>query len=438
MSRGSAGLARAFTILPIAVLLAFAPGELLAQGASKRRGYRSPSDPDRVERRDPPPLAPKPAEPEKTDPDALDPDALDPDAFDFDPAGIDFDVDEVAVEEEPMLEVHGRVATTLQGAFRDDLAEGLDPLSLDFSSAALTLFWDPLDWLRLLAEVEANGEGEVEIDTLAAELRPGPSLPRLRIGYTYVPFGIERFTYAPPRNPFINRPLAFRRVFPGSLQDLGLFVSGELRLPMMPRLSYEASLSSGLRGPDRDDRPEIALGDTPFSGRNKDLQTAGRLGITLYENLDDARRLPLTLELGGSFLTVNYDRQERRRLSLQGFDVRLQVGGLSIQAELVSGSVDPIKAGEATRKRRGAYLWLVYRRRFDEPFLEAAHVGLRLGAVDTDHRRRDEGDLARASLVFGFEPAPGFLFKAQIDQVRELARRGRDRFLALIELGYSF
>ena len=251
--------------------------------------------------------AAKPAEAadEGSDPAAEDPAAGDfVDDFDFEAAppgrgpstlapAPGFDMSVVGLDESLPFELHGRIDLTLSYVDPDDPAEGLRRgLDWEGSSASLFAIWHFADELRAILEVDAESEGEADIDILALELEPLRELPRIRIGFNYVPFGRERFNYAPPNNEFINRPLAFRQVYPGSYGDFGLFLDGLLETPWLPTLRYEYGVFFGLSGADPDDRPEFSPGGgNPLDDNNTDLMQSGRFSVIPYSNLDDPSRL---------------------------------------------------------------------------------------------------------------------------------------------------
>lgn len=356
-----------------------------------------------------------------------------------------FDTGGVAVDDSKAFELHGRIDLSLQHAKLDDMVEGLSRgAAYELSQAAVLLLWKPLEWLRFLAELELGlpkgGSIDLEVDIMAIELTLPGKLPRLRAGVSYVPFGVERFRYAPPRNSFVNRPMAFRRIYPGSYTDLGLFLSGSIELPLLPKLAYEGAIVSGLRGPDRKDRPTLTLGNgRSYRGIDNGAPlVAGRAGAVFYENIDDPSRTPLRIELGASALTTNYDRLARETLTLLGADFRLRIAGLRLRTEIVRETVDSHSPG-GHRSLHGHYLELVYRGEPREPWVRSWHIGFRYGQVDSDDARRNSGDLERWSGSLGWEPSPRLLFKLQLDVVRELSNDHQpNNRIALLQLGYSF
>ncbi|MEZ6187164.1 MAG: hypothetical protein R3F62_19405 [Planctomycetota bacterium] len=373
----------------------------------------------------------------------------DPAPVDSATAGASFDLDAVdPLPPAPPLEFHGRANGTLAITRQGESVELLEDNAFELSSVDLYLSYFPTRWIGALGEAELEsdlGEGErkleVEVELLVLELRPLLSdRLRIRFGREPVPFGLERRYYAPPRNELANRPAAFRRVFPGTYSDTGAYVwwtepvgflGGEVEL--------ELGISKGLTGPDREDRPKQFRKDT-----NSAPQYSGRLGWTVFD-LDPQRKgagpgeaaLPtaIKLSLGGSFLTGEYDRDEKRRVTFWGADAELFVGGLRLRAEAIWSRVEPLASGARMREGIGVYALAAYHWKLERFLLEEVFVAFRYGKADRDERTREVLDVERYHVGVGWIPYPGVLFKAGYEWAHGPGDPGRVIYL---ELGYSF
>ncbi|MDF1666248.1 MAG: hypothetical protein P1V97_31125 [Planctomycetota bacterium] len=358
--------------------------------------------------------------------------------FDFD-SPESFDTDSVD-SERGWYEIHGRGDFSLQVIDPNDPIENQDRIDIALSELSLNVLLYPTEWLRFQVEVELEAEeAEIEFDQIHGTITFAKGLPELRLGINYVPFGVEQFYYAPPRNPFINRPVAFRQIFPGTYPDLGVFVFGSYRSDYLPKINYSFSAVLGLQGPDRDDRRSTELRNiNNFEDNNKDWQYSGRVGMVFYDNVDDASRTPLSLEIGLSFLSGIYDDEDRRRLSLGGLDIQLRVADFYFVGEHVRGKVELVDPA-GTQIRSGTYYWLMYKKVLKKRFLESFHLAARFGLIDPDDRFRTVLDLERYSLVAGWEPYKNLLFKVQFDRTRERAEPfRRKRQALLVQVGFSF
>lgn len=363
-----------------------------------------------------------------------------------------FDPDAVRANARPGLwlgpvELHGRANLTLSSTGpRRTRVEHLRGTQLSLSSADLYAQWFPTRWFGLMGEVELaydlEGDGrelEVEPELLLAEVRPlGDDRLRLRLGYFPVPFGIERRYYAPPRNELATRPAPFRTVFPGTYSDWGAAVWARQPLPLWGgEVEAEVALTRGLEGPlGRDARPG------PFDrDGNGEPQLTGRVGWTVFDlhPASDALAglvgVPLRLSLGASLLLGHHDRRARSRVRLVGLDAGLTVGELTARAEVIAGEVEDGAPGRTVRCE-GLYAQLVWRRRFERPWLEEGFVALRYDLADPDTRVRDARDARRWHLGLGWVPVDGVLVKLGLELSRE--RRGDWQETVFLELGYSF
>ena len=305
------------------------------------------------------------------------------------------------------LQLHGRLDLTY-GHFED--SRNLDGFDRDFIntlSSALYLSWDPVDRVRLLAEVEFEGvDSEVVVDQ--ALIRFGERPRRIDFGISYVPFGLERRFYAPSNNPLVDRPSPFRRVFPGTFNDFGVLLAYKLERDDGRFAGIEAAVTQGLDGPERDDRPD-AFDDVD------DLQIAGRFALGLLAGF----------ELGVSGLVVWYedDARRHRRLDFFGVDLLWEGEDHHIRFEYIEGAVEQGGAAGGNFRREGWYIEGMRRFRFDRPWLEGIEAVLRFDSVDENSRARNFRDVDRWAFGLNWLPHVDWRVKTQYEISDE---RGRE------------
>lgn len=375
---------------------------------------------------------------EEGDPFAAGGSALAPEDSDFDPDAV-----EVRLPP-PGFEVHGRASLALVQAQDYEAIEQVRGLGPDMSAIDLYVQWFPTHWFGVVAEIEGESdleederELEPELEALAAELRPlSNERIRLRVGFSPVVFGLERRYYAPQRNLFVNRPAVFRRLYPGTYADAGVFFwfNESLWDEWGGSFEIEVSLTRGLRGAGRDGRPSLF----DFEDDNGEPQASSRIGLTLLD-VDPARPGPSSLPfsarltLGASILLGNYDSQARRRIRFVGFDAELLVAGFEARFEYVERMVEEALG---TSRGRGLYAIAAYRWRPRLSFLEEAYLAFRYGVLDPDEDTDGSFDLERYHLGAGWSPYPGVLAKLGAEWTVG-AHGARERAL-YSEIGVSF
>ena len=343
----------------------------------------------------------------------------------------------------PGFEVHGRASLALVLPEKFEPIERLRGLSPALSSVDLYLQWFPLHWFGAVGEVEGEvdlGEEEREIEPelelLALELRPlSDERIRLRVGFAPVPFGLERRSYAPPRNLFVNRPAPFRRLYPGTYADAGAFLW--IKQPLWEAwgagLELETALTRGLTGEGRDGRPEPLDHDV-----NGEPQFSARLALTLLD-VDPSRpgpetlSFPLRLTLGGSFLWGNYDSEAQRELRFLGFDAELVLYGFEARVEYIERKLE--RSGR-TARGRGLYAIAAYRWKPGWSLLEEAYLAFRYGVLDPDDDLGESFDLERYHLGLGWSPFRGVL--AKLGGELSVSEAGVREHALYTELGFSF
>jgi hypothetical protein len=238
-----------------------------------------------------------------------------------------------------------------------------------------------LDWLFVVGEIEYDGqEDSVEVDQAVFRLDLDELLT-LRLGRYYFPFGLEKEYYSPSRNTLVDRPAPFRRVYPGTYADQGLFVEGRYLHHTTWAIGYEAAVTQGLRGIDRDDTPET------LEDNNDTPQVGGRIYFQPRPELT----------LGASYTVGYYDDADRRTLDFFGVDARFELFEVAVRAEYVGGSVE---GGDeyADFFRQGWYLHIEKEIEIERRFLHAIVPVFRVDWIDANDDEPDFLDVTRYSL----------------------------------------
>ncbi|MCA8960856.1 MAG: hypothetical protein KDC38_10100 [Planctomycetes bacterium] len=324
-----------------------------------------------------------------------------------------FDVEDIdEPEDHDPFTLHGRADLTFWRFESSRNVDGFDEEELNALSPALWLEARLDERNSAVAELELDGQdGRIELDTLFYRWetsplgRPSPWSGRFDIGVNYIPFGLERRYYSPAANPLVDRPSPFRRVFPGSYSDLGLF--GAIDYERDDRgVEVEFAVTRGLRGPERDDRPSGWL-------RKEDQpQLSGRLGIEPIAGLS----------LGVSGLVTQVERRNgsgHQRLDLIGFDAHWRSAVWLIRFEIIEGRFER-RASEGGSFRRGGWYVEVYREfPIERPWLKAIEAVLRFDSVDENSRERTFRDADRWALGLNWVPHNHFRLKTEAVLSRE-------------------
>lgn len=309
------------------------------------------------------------------------------------------DIEESFLDSLP-FELHGRFDLT-HGRFEDERnVDGSEEEFLQSVNPALSLTFDVTERLRLLAELELDGvEGELELDQMLLRIDTPPVGGNIDLGIGYVPFGIERRYYSSATNPLIDRPSPFRRVYPGSYSDLGVFVRGGHEFGSGRAFEVELSVTRGLRGPGRADRPDDLLDS------NDEPQLAGRIGVTPVPGL----------EIGASGLLVWVDEEEQhRKLDLLGLDVTWRGDFHHVRFEIIGGGFERSPADGGDLRRGGWYIEGYRRFPFDRPWLEAIEAVVRFDSLDENSRVRDFRDVDRWAFGLNWVPRDGTRLKTEV------------------------
>jgi hypothetical protein len=311
------------------------------------------------------------------------------------------DLREVDTSELDSFSIHGRLDLTF--AYFEDTS----PVD-DFNrthvlplSPALIGSYHFLGIFEAKAEVGYDGlEKEVEVDRALVEAEILDENFKIALGRNVVPFGLERFHFAPSQNVFVDRPAAFRAVFPGTFSDYGIFAGGSYSHPDGWRLGYDAALSLGLQ--DRFDHEGVP--GLPEEN-NDSKQFTGRLSFSPEK----------ALGLGASYLVGNYDPNEVLQASFAGLDIEYEFYGFRLRSEVVGGKIERAPADGRNLYRYGYYVQL--ERRWELPWVHprAIETALRFDYIDANTRVRDQFDLNRYALGINFEICEGLRWKFEYE-----------------------
>lgn len=237
------------------------------------------------------------------------------------------------------------------------------------------------DWFSVVAEVEYDGlEESVEVDQAVFLFKPLEEHLIIRAGRYYFPFGLERKYYSPVQNSLVQRPAAFRKVYPGTYADQGIFFEGKFTHHTDWTLGYEAAVTQGLQGPDPDDLPK------DFDDANPSPQPGGRVYFSPRPELT----------FGVSYLLGNYDKNDKLLLDFFGADLRLHLYELEVRFEYVGGHVDHAP-GLGNLFRQGWYLHVEREIEVGLRWLDSITPAFRIDWIDPDDTVTDFLDLTRYS-----------------------------------------
>jgi len=296
--------------------------------------------------------------------------------------------------EDSPFEIHGH----LQFEYEETESDGGRNGNSTFDTQYLTLWFgfEIEDNMNIVAEVEyehggtlgqnggtgGGGSGELEVDQAFFNWDIlSDSTLQVKIGKFYVPFGIERFSYAGPSNRLVSRPAAFQKVYPGTYADSGIQTYGSISLSDSNSFKYEAAVVNGL-GPDAN----TSIRDSRQGRDNNDNKAyVGRLAFNSKVSSD------LEIEVGGSYYDGKYNEhlgyiaENKLRLTYTGADLRITYNNFDFRAEKIISTVD--QGETATNnirnfRRSGYYTQLAYRQEVDKELIKFVDLVTRFSSKD--------------------------------------------------------
>ena len=268
---------------------------------------------------------------------------------------------------EAKVQVHGFINLEFVKAQRDGAHGGRPNFDLHHANT----FVDALLRHDFRTHIEMEFEHaieEIEIDQAYMAWSPCRYMT-LTAGRFYAPFGIERFTWYPPVNHLVSRPLAFKQIVPGNFYQHGLMLSGEARASDLLRFSYEFSLSNGLGQSAASSRRSSRL----YENDNAHLATTGRLATVFWP----------WLEIGASFHSQRFDDAgPEQNLLFLGLDTSARWKGFELRGEYVYASADRVSAPGLYQS--GWYAQLGYTLEVERRFLDSIVFAVRVDEADLD------------------------------------------------------
>lgn len=325
------------------------------------------------------------------------------------------DLQKVEVTDAYPLQFHGRVdlAFVHFGDSRN-VDEFRRNQTLPISSG-LFLEYRFSDRISVVTEIEYEGrEEELEVDQAALRIDIVEDLLTLRLGRYYFPFGLERLYYAPNRNTLVDRPAAFRQVYPGTYVDNGIFAGGKYVHHTNWALGYDGAITQGLRGFDREDLP------TTLEDNNDAPQVGGRV---YFEPRPE-------LSFGVSYTLGYWNDTGSQRIEFFGADVSLEVGEVAVRAEYVGGGVDGTEEF-GSFFRQGWYVHVEREFEFHRPLLHALVPVFRMDWIDANNDVSDILDVTRYAFGLATFFREDLQLKAEysLNDERGRADIGNDGFL---------
>ena len=175
-------------------------------------------------------------------------------------------LDEIDVREVRPWTLRLRADATFAFFESENNVEGFEEEQVISWNPAVYSEWRFTDALALALEVDYDGIIEqLGSDQAHVRFEALKDLLTLKVGRNYFPFGLEKSYYSPLRNNLIQRPAAFRVIYPGTYADNGIHLLGKYTHSSGRVLGYEAAVVQGLRGFRREDLPG------PLDLRDNDL-----------------------------------------------------------------------------------------------------------------------------------------------------------------------
>lgn len=284
------------------------------------------------------------------------------------------------------------------------------------------------DVVRFASELEfEDGGEEVKVEFAAIDLRLHPAFA-LRGGMILSPLGRFNLSHDSPLNEFTDRPLVSTELIGVALSEPGFGALGQFRAGRRGRVTYEAYATNGLHDgliTASEDGTRIPLGRGNHEDNNAVTALVGRLTWSPRPSLE----MGLSAHRGAynAFESEGVAVDERRNLTIAVVDFDAAVGGVRLQGEAATASIQvpPGLAGIYATRQHGMYLEAV--REFGRAWIRTLPTStfaakVRWDAVDFD--TAIPGD-SRAQVTIGLNFRPTRESVLKVDYARG---RVRDRF----------
>jgi len=226
----------------------------------------------------------------------------------------------------------------------------------------------------------------------------------LRFGKTTSPIGIEGELHYASIRKLTSRPFVSRQVIPGTWPEVGIVIHGQIPLSQI-ELKYDAILSNGLKGPERDDR------------QTQDNNSSKMIGLRIGA-------VPVKgLETGGYYSTGKYDDDGLYSFDFTGAYLILEHRALNVRSEYIlnefqHAKFDSVANTSSDIKRNGFYVQASYRL-YNQGNLNYFEPIVRYDMIDPDEAITDNNDLSRFTLGINVSPYEHFLFKFEYQLTAE-------------------
>jgi len=311
-------------------------------------------------------------------------------------------------------------------------------------------FYKYLNFVQTKVDWKLNRYANLAIGKFFVPFGPGPE-----VNY-YTPFRklISRpYIYSLreqlPRKANLSRP-GYWKLFPLTLpannwRDVGIGFEGEAPIKEKMKVKYNLAVVNGLKQETdcfhchaHRHGDNMTTLPTPENNcltchaphhrqenwdNNSNKTIAGRIGFLPKEGI----------ELGISYATGKYDKEEKYGISLFGIDGDINLGKLSIRGEYVTRKVEADEGilssiGTSTAAATGVkgsftlegyYIRVAYRILEGKKHLNYLDVALRYDVIDPNKDVEDELDRNRWTLGLALSPYPHMLFKLEYQMVDE-------------------
>lgn len=291
------------------------------------------------------------------------------------------DLSRVDVSEARRFQFHGRADVTYAHFASSSNVDGFRADQVVALSPGVYGEYRLRDWLFVVAEIEYDGlEESIEVDQAVLKADAIEDFLTVRLGRYYFPFGLEKEYYSPSRNRLVDRPAAFRQIYPGTYADNGVFVEGKYTHHTDWTLGYEAAVTQGLRGFDREDGPKT------LRDNNGTPQIGGRLHF----------RPRSGLTLGTSYTIGFWDDDNEHVLDFFGVDARLDLLEFELRTEYVGGRVQGTPEF-TTFFRHGWYVHLEREFEIELRYLHSLVPVFRVDWINSNDESSNKLDLSRYS-----------------------------------------
>lgn len=215
------------------------------------------------------------------------------------------------------------------------------------------------DVIRFASELEfEEGAEAIKLEFAAIDLRIHPAFA-LRGGMILSPLGRFNLSHDSPLNEFTDRPVVSTDLIGVALSEPGFGALGQVRAGQGGRVTYEVYATNGFHDgllAGAEDGTRIPLGRGNFEDNNASPALVGRVAWSPRPSIE----VGLSAHHGAYnvFRADGLNVDTRRNVTIGVLDMDATVGGIRIQGEAATASVDVPggMAGIYASGQRGAYV----------------------------------------------------------------------------------